>query len=171
MEPAGSSHKHLWLTSVDVRPGVSPLLKLTTALLAGGAFLAASGQARAGYVASLGLDASSAMGSAAVAEPSWTETDLPVQPPADEPPARDRHAGDWLARLLQPQLLGSTPQSGGMGGTGGPQTGGSSPPIGLTSTVPFVFVQTRGRLFLVYVCHRPPPFRSRLFHPPRAPAT
>jgi hypothetical protein len=168
MDPAGSSPKHLEPASADVRPGVSPFLKLTTAMLAGVAFLASAGQARAGYVASLGFDASSALGAAA-AEPNWTETDLQVQPPADEPPARNRNAGDWLARLLQPRLLESAPQSGGMGGTGGPQTGGSSPPIGLTSTVPFVFVQARGRLFLVYVCHRPPPFRSRLFHPPRAP--
>jgi hypothetical protein len=70
MDPVRSSPKHLEPASADVRPGVSPLLKLTTAVLAGVALLAGSGQARAGYVSSLGFDASSALGAAA-AEPTF----------------------------------------------------------------------------------------------------
>jgi hypothetical protein len=148
---------------------VAPFLKVAIALLAGLAFLAAGGEARAGYVSALGFDDPLPVGAMA-AEPSWGEGSFQIQPRDDNSPAPDATASEWLGRLLQPRLSGSAPRAGGMGGSGGSHAGGSGPPLGLTANLAFLFDQTSARLFLLYVCHRPPPFRARLFHPPRAPA-
>jgi hypothetical protein len=152
-----------------------PILRL--AVFAGLSFLATAGQARAGYVASLGLQGSAAAMAGDDAPWSDAAAEAGAAPACPEDEAGSPHrlkANDPFA-CLNPYTAFFGPSSpaqdgGGMGSSGSSSSGGAGQHFGLSSSLPSLDVELVGRLFLVYVYHLPPPFPARLFHPPRAPA-
>jgi hypothetical protein len=158
-----------------VQPTTPYSLKLTVALLAGLAFLGTPASARAGYIQALACDGPSAW-DAAASDSSWGGDESAIHP-GDHPSSPGEPRVDPAQPHLIPwALLGpsaNTRDAGGMGGTGGTggtDSGGSGQPMGLIANLSQLFAETSQRLLLAYTYHLPPPFASRLFHPPRADA-
>jgi hypothetical protein len=140
--------------------------------LAGLPLLCGAGSARADFVLAFAPDRSAAMGSnaggmaSACGESATGEVQVRPENERGRNPAGDRVFAPFV---LQPGLFGpASPSHSSMGGTGGPDSGGSGQPIGLSARPPSLADQRSGRFFLIYVYHLPPPFPSSLFHPPRS---
>jgi hypothetical protein len=144
-------------------------------VLIGCACLGAAGTVRAGYVPSLGLPPSPALGAAAD-DVTWTDSEAvagAAAPAATDENSPRPHANpdEWFTRLLSPTQFAplAAPQSGaGMTGATSSLSVASGQPVALLSGQPILALETAGRLFLVEVRHQPAPFPSRLFRPPRS---
>jgi hypothetical protein len=138
---------------------------LTTFMLAALALLADGGRAQAGYVTlSAGYQAhtdSFLNGS--------SEADLDFGQPDDLP--QDDAQSQLKSPLLPPWgKVAFVPVANGMGSQpspGGSGAGSSSPVPAATSCPQLEAPALVGTLFLESASHRPPPFPSRLFRPPR----
>lgn len=143
----------------------APRFLLTSLTLAAFALLADAACAQAGYVTlSTGYQShtDSFLNGSSEADPEWGQPDdLPPDDPLSQLKSPLRPPWGKVAVVPTSSGMGSQPSPGGSG------AGNSSQVLSATSSPPLEAPTLVGVLFLENASHRPPPFPSRLFRPPR----
>ena len=147
---------------------------LPVTLLVAAPLLGVGGRAQAGYLTPTSLadrpQAGSFLSGAPQADSddmgAAASTDMGVTPNSDPNENKDERT---LLRSLPAPVSQYSASSGGAGAppSNGPDTRGGGQPPALTAPPPTEAPDLVGALFLQAAQHRPPPFPSRLFRPPR----